>query len=382
MVSGDAKALGIVFPNIFDELVPELVSERLMASIPFASRYRLIDFILSSMVNSGIDNISILVRKNYFSLLDHLGSGREWDLARKSGGLNIFPPYAQRAMSSIHGGRVESMEGILGFLRNQKEKYVVLSDTNIVYNIDFKKVIRKHAESGADVTVLYTKEVLPPSAFKTQDTNKGMYHTFDINDDGLVTDIHINEQDDGIKNFGMNVYVIERELLIRKVNDAYMKGGVYFERDILIPQINELKICGYEYTGYIARITSLQSYFDENMKLLEDKNLEALFSGQAVYTKVRDDNPTRYIGDAEAKNVMVADGCVIEGEVENSIIFRGVKIAKGAKVKNSVIMQDSVIEEGADVEYVIADKKVHITADKTLKGSDSYPVYIGKWQTV
>ncbi len=382
MVSGDAKALGIVFPNIFDELVPELVSERLMASIPFASRYRLIDFILSSMVNSGIDNISILVRKNYFSLLDHLGSGREWDLARKSGGLNIFPPYAQKAMSSISGGRVESIEGILGFLRNQKEKYVVLSDTNIAYNIDFKKVIKAHAESGADVTVLYSKEELPASIFKAQDTKKGMYYTFDINDENRITDIHINEMEEGVKNFGMNIYVIDRELLIKKVNEAFMRGGIYLERDILIPQINELRICGYEYTGYIARISSLQSYFDENMKLLKDENLEALFSGSAIHTKVRDDNPTRYIGDATAKNVMVADGCVIEGDVENSILFRGVKIAKGAKVKNCVIMQDSVIEEGADVEYVIADKKVHITSDKTLKGSDSYPVYIGKWQTV
>lgn len=382
MVSGDVKALGIIFPNVFDKLVPELVTERLMASIPFASRYRMIDFILSSMVNSGIDNVTILARKNYFSLLDHLGSGREWDLARKSGGLNIFPPYAQKAMSTLHGGRVEALEGILTFLRAQKEKYVVMSDTNIAYNINFKKIIKEHAASGADVTILYKKEALPASALEDESALKGMFYTLDINEDNRVTDIQINEKSEGIKNFGMNIYIMERELLIDKVNEAFMRGGVYLERDVLIPQINNLKIMGYEYTGYTARITSLQSYFDENMKLLQDENLEALFSGQSIHTKVRDDNPTRYVGEAKASNVMVADGCVIEGEVENSILFRGVKIAKGAKVKNCIIMQDTVIQEGADIEYVIADKKVEITADKILKGNDSYPIYIGKKQTV
>lgn len=382
MVSGDVKALGIIFPNVFDKLVPELVTERLMASIPFASRYRMIDFIVSSMVNSGIDNVTILARKNYFSLLDHLGSGREWDLARKNGGLNIFPPYAQKAMSTLHGGRVEALEGILTFLRAQKEKYVVMSDTNIAYNIDFKKIIKEHAANGADVTILYKKEALPEVALDEEESRKAMFYTLDINEEDRVTDIHINERSDGIKNFGMNIYIMDRELLISKVDEAFMRGGVYLERDVLIPQINNLKIMGYEYTGYTARITSLQSYFDENMKLLQDENLEALFSGQAIHTKVRDDNPTRYVGAAKASNVMVADGCVIEGEVENSILFRGVKVAKGAKVKNCILMQDTIVAEGADIEYVIADKKVTITDDKILKGNDSYPIYIGKKQTV
>lgn len=382
MVSGDAKALGIIFPNVFDELVPELVTERLMASIPFASRYRMIDFILSSMVDSGIDNVTILARKNYFSLLDHLGSGREWDLARKSGGLNIFPPYAQKAISSFNGGRVEALEGILTFLKAQKEKYVVLSDTNIAYNMDFKKIIKAHRENGADVTAVYAKEVLPKSLLNSEDSRKGMYYTLDINDENRVTKMNINEKSEDVKNLGMNIYVMERELLIEKVNETYMRGGVFLGRDILIPQIDTLKIMGYEYTGYLARISSLQSYFDENMKLLKDENLEALFSGQHIHTKVRDDNPTRYVGEAKASNVMVADGCVIEGEVENSILFRGVKVAKGAKVKNCIIMQDTIIEEGADIEFVIADKKVEITAGKILKGNDSYPIYIGKKQTV
>ena len=381
MVMSNKSALGIIFPNIYDKLVSELTSERLMASIPFGSRYRMIDFILSSMVNCGISNISILVRENYFSLPDHLGSGREWDLARKNGGLNIFPPFAQKSMS-VYGGRIEAMAGILGFLKSQKEKYVVMSDTNIAMNFDFRALIEAHIASGADITAAYKKEEIPEDTVTMrEDSSKGTYYTFDMDGD-RITGLHINSQKSGIQNFGMNIYVMERELLIDTINTAFISGGVYFERDILLPHLNDLKICGYEYTGYTSRILSLKGYFDENMKLLDDENLDALFSGHTIYTKIRDDNPTRYIGDAKASNVMVADGCVIEGEVENSILFRGVKIGKGAKVKNCILMQDTVVEDGVDIEYVITDKKVTITENKHLNGTDSFPVFIAKRQTV
>ena len=381
MVMSNKSALGIIFPNIYDKLVSELTSERLMASIPFGSRYRMIDFILSSMVNCGISNISILVRENYFSLLDHLGSGREWDLARKNGGLNIFPPFAQKSMS-VYGGRIEAMAGILGFLKSQKEKYVVMSDTNIAMNFDFRALIEAHIASGADITAAYKKEEIPEDTVTMrEDSSKGTYYTFDMDGD-RITGLHINSQKSGIQNFGMNIYVMERELLIDTINTAFISGGVYFERDILLPHLNDLKICGYEYTGYTSRILSLKGYFDENMKLLDDENLDALFSGHTIYTKIRDDNPIRYIGDAKASNVMVADGCVIEGEVENSILFRGVKIGKGAKVKNCILMQDTVVEDGVDIEYVITDKKVSITENKHLNGTDSFPVFIAKRQTV
>lgn len=380
MVKGKSKALGIIFPNSYDKLIPELTGERLMASVQFGSRYRMIDFLLSSMVNCGIDNISILARENYFSLLDHLGSGREWDLARKNGGLNIFPPFAQKSIG-VYGGRVEALSSILAFLRNQKEKYVVMSDTNLAMNFDFKALIDAHTQSGADVTIAYTKDEIPSTMKHREDNTKYMYYTLDM-DGSRVTKININSKADGIQNLGMNIYVISRELLIEKVNECFLNGGTYFERDILIPQLETLNIQGYEYDGYVGRIWGLKSYFDENMKLLNDDNLDALFSGNPIYTKIRDDNPTRYIDDAKASNVLVADGCVIEGEVENSILFRGVKIGKGAKVKNCIIMQDSVVEAGAEIEYIIADKKVTVSEGKELKGSDSYPVFVAKKQIV
>lgn len=380
MVNSNANALGIIFPNSYDSLVPELVGERLMASIPFAGRYRMVDFILSSMVNCGIDNVSIIVRKNYHSLMDHLGSGREWDLTRKNGGLNIVPPFAEKTVK-VYNGRVEALASIVDFLRDQKEKYVVMSDANTAVNFDFKAMLNAHIASGADVTVAYKAEALPRSAVESNNIHQDLYYTLDI-EDGRVQELHINEKAEDIQNFSLNIYIIDRDLLIEQIRNAYVHGYIYYERDILAPQIKTLNVQAFEFTGYTARICDMKGYFDENMKLLDSANLDALFSPNPIYTKIRDDNPTRYIAGANVKNIMAADGCVIEGQVENSILFRGVKVAKGAKVKNCVLMQDTVIEEGASVEYLITDKDVTITAGKEMKGTDTYPVYVAKYQVI
>lgn len=380
MVNSKAEALGIIFPNSYDSLVPELVSERLMASIPFASRYRMCDFLISSMVHCGIDNISIIVRKNYHSLMDHLGNGREWDLSRKKGGLNIVPPFAQKQVK-MFDGRIEALESIKGYLKKQTEKYVIMSDANIAVNFDFNDLLNAHIKSGADVTMVYRKQEIPKALIRQSTEAMDLYYALGMNGD-RVSKIYINPSEDGEMNFSLNIYVIERENLIRLIDEAYVHGYTYFVRDILEKQIDQLDIRGYCYDGYVAHIHDMKSYFEENMKLLEEENLDALFSGNQIYTKIRDDNPTRYINGSTAKNVMVADGCVIEGEVENSILFRGVKIGKGAKVKNCVLMQDTIVEEGASVEYVITDKDVTISSGKLLTGNDSFQVYVSKGQTV
>ena len=380
MVNSKAEALGIIFPNSYDSLVPELVSERLMASIPFASRYRMCAFLISSMVHCGIDNISIIVRKNYHSLMDHLGNGREWDLSRKKGGLNIVPPFAQKQVK-MFAGRIEALESIKGYLKKQTEKYVIMSDANIAVNFDFNDLLNAHIKSGADVTMVYRKQEIPKALIRQSTEAMELYYALGMNGD-RVSKIYINPSEDGEMNFSLNIYVIERENLIRLIDEAYVHGYTYFVRDILEKQIDQLDIRGYCYDGYVAHIHDMKSYFEENMKLLEEENLDALFSGNQIYTKIRDDNPTRYINGSTAKNVMVADGCVIEGEVENSILFRGVKIGKGAKVKNCVLMQDTIVEDGASVEYVITDKDVTISSGKLLTGNDSFQVYVSKGQTV
>ncbi len=380
MVNSRAEAMGIIFPNSYDSLVPELVSERLMASIPFASRYRMCDFMISSMVHCGISNISLLVRQNYHSLMDHLGSGREWDLARKKGGLNIFPPYAQKSLK-MYTGHIEALASIKGFLRSQSEKYVILSDANIAVNFDFDKLLDFHMDSDADVTIVYYKSEIPEVFKHPENNKKEFYYTYDL-DGTRVKKIYVNPRLSGINNYGLNIYVMEREHLIDLISEAYVHGYNSFVRELLIPNLDRLNVQGYCYDGYVAHIHDMRSYFEENMKLLKAENLKALFDGHPIYTKIRDDNPTRYINGAKAKNVLVADGCVIEGEVENSILFRGVRVGKGAIVKNCVLMQDTIIEDGASVEYVITDKDVTITEGKSLSGNDSFQVFVSKRQTV
>ena len=381
MVNSNANALGIIFPNSYDGLIPELVTERLMASIPFAGRYRMVDFILSSMVNCGIDNVSLIVRKNYHSLMDHLGSGREWDLTRKYGGLNIVPPFASNTVK-VYNGRIEALASILDMLKDAREKYVVMSDANLAANFDFTAMLEQHIESGADVTIAYKNQEIPAGMLKPFDITKDLYYTFELDDDGRIRQLRINPEDGGVQNLSMNIYIIEREFLVHMISEAYSKGMVYFDRDLLAPNLDHLNVRGFEFNGYLARISDIKSYFDENMKLLKDENLDGLFGGNPIYTKIRDDNPTRYIQGSKAKNIMSADGCIIEGEVENSILFRGVRIAKGAKVKNCVLMQDTIVGEGANVEYVITDKNVTISAGKEIKGADSFPVYVAKYRSV
>ncbi|MCI5873397.1 MAG: glucose-1-phosphate adenylyltransferase subunit GlgD [Clostridiales bacterium] len=380
MVNSNADALGIIFPNSYDFVVPELASDRSMASIPFASRYRMVDFVLSNMVNCGMDNISLIVRKNYHSLMDHLGYGREWDLARKNRGLNIVPPFAKKSVK-VYNGRVEALASILEFLKSQKEKYVILSDANIAMNFDFAALIEAHIKTGADVTLAYTREEVPENLRAEHENNENFYYTMVI-EDGRVKQIKTNPSDTGIQNYYMNICIMGREELIDIVGRAYVHGIAYLERDIFSPYLDKLNVQGYLHEGYAARIVDMKSYFRENMKLLEEENLDALFSKAPIYTKIRDDNPTRYVSGAKARKIMAADGCLIEGDVENSILFRGVKIGKGAKVKNCVLMQDTIVEAGADIEYVITDKNVAITANKEMAGNDAFPVYVMKGETV
>lgn len=374
-----AKAMGIIFPNSFDSLVSKMVELRLMGSLPFASRYRMVDFVLSSMSNCDISNIAVLPNKNYLSLMDHLGTGREWDLARKNGGVQIFPPFAENG-GKVATGRVVALANILRHLKQQKEEYVVMCDTNIAVNFDFKAMIKEHIESGADISIAYKKQGLPETFLKSDDVNKDIYYSFEIENE-CIKEINVNPTE-GIHNLSLNIFVIERELLIKLVKDAYDHGLTHFTRDILWAKRNELKLHAYKYEGYVAHICSINSYFDENMKLLKDENLDALFGSAPIFTKIRDDNPTRYTDASNVKNAMIADGCFIAGEVENCILFRGVKVAKGAKVKNCILMQDTVIEEGVEIEYLITDKEVTVSANVEMKGTESYPTYIVKGYTV
>ena len=275
MVNANADALGIIFPNSYDEQVPDLVNERLMASIPFASRYRMVDFILSSMVNCGIGNVSIIVRKNYHSLMDHLGSGREWDLARKKGGLNIVPPYSEKKIQ-VYSGRVEALANVLDFLKWQKEKYVVMADTNIACNFDFKEMLNQHIESGADVTAAYTKQPIPEGVRSSYEKTNYLHYTFSMAGQ-KISKIFVNSEENGVQNVSMNIYVMERQLLIDEIKKGFVLGNKFFERDVLAPQTEKLNIQGYEFTGYQARIDDMKLDDSGNVRIiLSEGTIEAI----------------------------------------------------------------------------------------------------------
>lgn len=368
------KKMGIIFSNIHDKTLHELTEQRTTSSIPFGGRYRFIDFVLSSMVNSGIHNIGVIARNNYESLMDHLGSGRDWDLSRKNGGLYILPPYGNVTAGMYHG-RIEALHGMMKYLSHSTAEYVILSDSDLICNFDFNEIVKFHEEKNAEITIAYTKKYIEAGTSSAT--------VFSLNGAGRITDVLVNPANAGEQNLCLNVTVIDRKLLIRLVSEEYSRGHTSFTKDILQKRCDSLNIYGYEFTGYISKIDSLQDYFDANMDLLKSEVRHDLFSsGSSIYTKVTDQVPTRYGLNSKISNSLVADGCLIEGEVHNSIISRGVYIARGAVVKNSVIMNSSRIGENASLEYCILDKFVIINERRTLTGAENYPNFISKSSVV
>lgn len=370
-MTGEARAMGIIFPNMHDEAIPELISHRTMASVPFAGRYRMIDFPLSSMSGAGMRSVGIIVRQNYQSLMGHLGSAREWDLSRKRGGLVIFPPYG-RDGGKEYRGKIEGLDSVIEYLETRNESLVVLSDCNIACNMDYRPLITAHLQSGADVTVVYERGQMT-DCLKKDNT------CLTLDSDGFVTEMRVNEYKKSIQNLAMNTYVFGREYLIDLVKDAMVRGDTRLDRDVLSSSLKVIKLYGYEFGGYTARICDMKSYFDENLRLLQRGNLDALFPRERpVYTRVRDEAPVRYAIGSVMTNSMAGDGCIIEGEVENCVLFRGVRIRKGAKLKNCVIMQGSQIGQGTVLENVVADKNVFVADGQRLQGAANFPVFIAK----
>jgi len=369
------NVLGLVFANMHDTTLGDMTKNRTMGSVMFGGRYRLIDFPLSNMVNSGISEVGVITKSNYQSLLDHLGSAREWDLARKKGGLYILPPFGN-VESTLYRGRIEALYGAMSFIKHSRAKYVILSDCDVVTNIDYKPIVEAHIESGADITAVAHTGVYSSDDIKTSTV-------FNVDADKNVTSVLINPDISGTCTTSLNVFVMSMDFLIETVNDAMARGNVSFERNILQEKCRELKIKIYEYDNYFSKLNSPESYFKSNMALLEPENARKLFvPKRSIYTKVSDNAPVKYDLDSKVSNSLIADGCIIEGEVENSVLFRGVKVGKGAKVKNCILMQGTVVGDNAELNYLITDKNVSICENHILTSSPQYPMYVGKGASV
>ena len=372
---------GLIFANIHDETIPELTRTRSMASVPYGARYRLIDFMLSNMVNSGITKVGVIANNNYESLLDHLGTGKDWDLARRSGGIKILPPHItsfDNTTTGISSSRLEAIIGAANFINRCKEDYLVMSDCDVICNIDLSSVIDAHAKSGADITFV-TKTV-----DMTGKVSAEKITVIDADADGKVTDFSEKKSFDGVTRVYTNIMVVTRSYLVSIMENSMAHGYTRFLHDILARSIGQADYRIYEHDGFYASINSMETYFSCSMQLLDTSVRESLF-GQKNYpvlTKVRNSAPTRYCDGAKVVNSVIADGCTIEGTVENSILFRGVHVCRGAVVKNTILFQDAYVCPGASLNCVIADKNVTVKDGRNLSGHETMPFYIGKNITV
>ncbi|MCI8816357.1 MAG: glucose-1-phosphate adenylyltransferase subunit GlgD [Angelakisella sp.] len=365
----ESKVLGIVFSNMHDDQMGDLTMVRTMGSVPFGGRYRLVDFALSNMVNAGIRDVGMITKSNYHSLMDHVGSGREWDLARKIGGLTILPPYA-RAKAGMYRGNLDALNGIYAFLASSKAKYVLLCDCDIVANIDYNAMLAAHEESGAGVTILCGRYDVAP--------HHGEDLILSIQENGFLRDAFQSAGVGGEQDVYMNAAIFDRELLLRLTADG-VSHGQYSINGVISEQARSNNVYCYRCGGWSYHIHNLTEYFAANMALLDEKVRQELFLPERpILTKIRDEAPAKYGLSSSVKNSLVADGCIIEGTVENSVIFRGVKIGQGAVVKNSIIMQSTVVNNNAELEYVVLDKDVLIKDGRRLAGYLTYPLYVPK----
>ncbi|HOQ13605.1 MAG TPA: glucose-1-phosphate adenylyltransferase subunit GlgD [Bacillota bacterium] len=373
---------GIIFSNIHDSNIADLTRLRTMASVPFGCRYRLIDFTLSNMVNSGITNVYVITHYNYHSLMDHIGSGKDWDLARARGGIKILPPFISAFANNVnvlYKTRLEALKSINHAISNIKDDYVVLSDCDVICNIDLNEIISDHINSGADMTIAVKRMYLTPDSARINIIYK-------TDENGTIHDVESYPANfEGEADVSLNIVVMSRRYLQTMVLDAIAHDYVSMNRDIIARNVRHSYFRVYRYDGYFAVISSMQDYFKHSMELISDASVRRELFGvknRPIYTKIRNSAPTRYIGDASVRNSLVADGCVIEGRVENSMLFRGVRIGKNTTVKNSILFQDTYTGENVSLNCVLTDKDVVIRDNVNLSGHTSMPIYVEKGRMI
>ena len=373
---------GLIFSNKQDQGFPEMTRRRTTASIPFACRYRLIDFPLSNMVNSDITTVGVVTHYNYQSLMDHIGAGKDWDLARRSGGIKLLPPYVtayeNHAAGKLYESRLEALMGSANFINRCGADYIVLSDCDVIMNIDLSAVVEEHIRTGAYITLVAKKVNAKDSLFGQNADVLG------IAEDGRVTSLSYAAPTKGNYYAHTNLMVVSRADLQNIVSDSIAHRYTSFSNDILTRQIKKKNIRAYIYEGFCASVNSLESYFNVSMKMLEDDVRADLFANRdrQIFTKVRNSAPTKYDSTAKISNSMIADGCTIEGEVENSIVFRGVHVGRGAVVKNCILLQDTYIGDNVLLNCVVADKNVIVKEGRHLSGHETMPFFIDKGATV
>ncbi len=364
---------GLIYTSQSDMCLRELTRSRSIAAMPFGGRYRVIDVLLSNMVHSGVTNVGLITQRNYHSLMDHLGSGKEWDLDRKRDGLFILPPFVTKDNTGAYTGLLDALRSNIGYIRRSAQRYVVISGSDIVFNTTFDALLEQHIRTKADITVMYNI----PSEEELREQSDRTHLKMD--EEGRITDVEYSPILHTYPAVSTNVYIMDKSLLMYLVEVSAAHYRTDFVRDVLMSQLQNLKIYGFKLEGYVKRIESIPSYYQLNMDMLDEQLRTSLLSKpNPVYTKVKDEVPARYEEGARVSNSLVADGCIVEGEVENSILFRGVRVGRGCKVQNCILMQGVEVQDGAQLSHVIADKSAFIKRDRRLMGQPSFPIVIEK----
>ena len=377
---------GLIYASEENYNLRDLVLLRSVAALPVGGRYRAIDFLLSNMVNTGIHRVGIITQKNYNSLMDHLGSGKEWDLARKNDGLHILPPFdivANNGLSGVYRDICDALNSKLDYIHSSPQEYVLLSGSYTIYSTTYDRMFEEHIAKGADITMLYSTQ----PAHKMGDDDEAHFKDVRLftDADGRVRDIEFDSalSSADTDKLGMDIYLIRKSLLEQLVSSAVARRQYNFVADVLIPNLKNLKVYGVPHEGYVGRLTSLNSYYNINMDMLrEDVRRDLFKSENPIYTKVKDEPPVRFMDGAVVRNSVMGDGCEIFGTVEDSILFRGVTIAPGAHVKGCIIMQDTEIQENCVLENMIIDKSCTIRRGRRLIGARDYPIIIKKGAVV
>ena len=368
------NVMGIVFTN--DASMGELTNKRTMASLPFGGRYRQVDFALSNLSCAGVRHVGIISRHNYQSLMNHIGDGEEWGLELEEGGLEFLTPYAQSA-THTYRGKLESLSNAWDFLEyGADDELVVMIDSAILSNVDLTAVLNAHVASGKDVTVV-TKAGIA-NGEKVLDLALKL-------ENGEVVDMVVDYAAGEDYVASMDIFVANKKWLMNQVKEMIARDKFHMDRDLVMGgwQHGVVSVNVYEFDGIAMFNESVEEYFYNSLSLIKKEVRKDIFSGNhPIYTKVRDRVPTYYGEDCEIENCLVADGCMLEGEVEDSVLFRQVTIGKGAEVENCILMNDAVVGEGAELKYVILDKDVTVTPGAKLIGTKKNPIIVKRGETV
>ena len=371
------NVMGIIFAN--DATMGDLTSKRTMASLPFGGRYRQIDFHLSNMACAGIRNIGIISRHNYQSLMNHVGDAEEWGLELGEGGLEFLTPYAM-STTDRYRGKLENLYNAMDFLEygsDSEDDYVVMADSAVLSNMDMTKVIAAHIESGKDITVV-TKAGIANG-------EKQLDLAVKLDKKGEIEDIAVDYVASAEYLASMDTFVLSKKFLKHQIKELVARNKYHMDRDLVMglwrKELATINV--YQFDGIALFNESVEEYFRNSLALLDKEVRHDLFGrNHPVYTKVRDRVPSYYGENCEVENCLVADGCFLEGEAEDSVLFRQVTICEGAEVENCVIMNDTVVGEGCELEYVILDKNVTVTPGSKLIGTAKNPIIIKRGETV